>query len=201
MEYPSYESKRTRTTSDGHYGGGLEAVFESTTRRAQQYEVHMKDLEAKLAEDLSNSRAMETYLREIIQGLEHTTQRSKAALSSTVPLIKHSLRNDLSALDRLGERLPEVGRQITDIRNVYDSGRVKAIDLMNALEWLNTPVPLRLRTIIFTSQAPVSARVKALLRLLFAVVFLACAWIAWIALRGAVRAHRQRLVWGERLMS
>lgn len=48
----------------------LEAVFDSTTRRAQQYEVQMKDLEAKLAEDLSNSRAIETYLREVVQGLE-----------------------------------------------------------------------------------------------------------------------------------
>lgn len=49
---------------------GLEAVFESTTRRAQQYELQMKDLEAKLSEDLSNSRAIETYLREVIQGLQ-----------------------------------------------------------------------------------------------------------------------------------
>ncbi|TCD71857.1 hypothetical protein EIP91_003200 [Steccherinum ochraceum] len=189
MEYPSgaYEPKRESVSSEGPYVGGLEAVFESTTRRAQQYEVHMKDLEGKLAEDLSNSRAIENYLREVIQGLEHTQQRSHIALSSTVPQITHSLRNDLSALEKLGDRLPEVGRQIRDIRHVYDSGRVKATDLMSSLEWLNTPVPLRLRTIIFTSQAPVSARVKALIRFLFALVFLACAWIAWIALRGALR--------------
>lgn len=42
---------------------------------------------------------------------------------------------------------------------------------------------------------------QPLQRLLFALIFVACMWIAWITLRGAVRAHRQRLVWGERLMS
>ncbi|KAH8093295.1 hypothetical protein BXZ70DRAFT_1001674 [Cristinia sonorae] len=203
MEQPPAPStsNRTSTTSDSHYAGNLESVYEATTRRAQQYEAHMKDLEVKLAEDLSNSRAIDTHLRDLMEGLKHTQQRSQSALASTVPQIMHSLRHDLTALDTLGERLPEVGRQITDIRNVYDSGRGKAVDLMNALEWLNTPVPLRLRTVIFTDEAPVSVRVKALIRLLFALVFLACAWIAWITLRGAVRAHRQRLVWGDGLMS
>ena len=38
-------------------------------------------------------------------------------------------------------------------------------------------------------------------RVLFAVTFLACMWIMWITVRGAVRAHRERLVWGTRLMS
>ena len=84
----AYHSQRTSITSDSHYAGyalffmrqvalvthsrrsSLEAVFDSTSRRAQQYEVQMKDLEAKLAEDLSNSRAIETYLREVVQGLE-----------------------------------------------------------------------------------------------------------------------------------
>ena len=95
----------------------------------------------------------------------------------------------------------------------------QAKELVASLEWLNTPIPLRLRTIIFTSNAPVSTRWKALVvsiarkaegsfvltpqhqRLLFALAFFTCMWIAWITLRGAVRAHRQRLVWGERLMS
>ena len=39
----------------------------------------------------------------------------------------------------------------------------QAQELVESLEWLNTPVPLRLRTIIFTSNAPVSARWKVLL--------------------------------------
>ncbi|KZT09930.1 uncharacterized protein LAESUDRAFT_810261 [Laetiporus sulphureus 93-53] len=77
----------------------------------------------------------------------------------------------------------------------------QACELMSALEWLNIPVSSRLRTIIFTSNAPVSFRWKALIRTLFALALLACIWIAWITIQGAVRAHRQRLVWGERLMS
>lgn len=40
---------------------------------------------------------------------------------------------------------------------------LQAQELVESLEWLNTPIPLRLRTIIFTSNAPVSARLKALI--------------------------------------
>ncbi|KAI0311750.1 hypothetical protein OF83DRAFT_1068287, partial [Amylostereum chailletii] len=69
------------------------------------------------------------------------------------------------------------------------------------LEWLNTDFYERWRTIIFTRHSPVSWRWKVLMRLLFAIVFAVTAWVSWIALLGAYRAHRQRLVWGERLMS
>ncbi|KAI0083916.1 hypothetical protein BDY19DRAFT_899441, partial [Irpex rosettiformis] len=173
----------------------------AASRRAMEHEHQMKDLESKLAEDLSNSRAIDTILREVVNGLHHTQRRSTAALSSTVPYISHALQDDLAALQELGAQLPEIGRQVRHIREVYDRGREKAKDLEESLLWLNTPVPFRLRSIIFTSNAPVSARWKALIRFLFALVFLACMWIAWITLRGAMRAHRQRLVWGERLMS
>ncbi|KAI0705196.1 hypothetical protein BC835DRAFT_1410076 [Cytidiella melzeri] len=195
----------------------FENAVASASRRAMQYEHQMKDFEAsnvvkrllpslifvqsKLAEDLSNSRAIDTILREVVQGLQHTQRRSAAALSSTVPYVAHALQDDLAALQELGAQLPEIGRQVRHIREVYDRGRDKAKDLEESLEWLNTPVPLRLRTIIFTPNAPVSPRWKALIRFLFALVFSICMWIAWITLRGAVRAHRQRLVWGEGLMS
>ena len=39
------------------------------------------------------------------------------------------------------------------------------------------------------------------MRISFAVFLLTLLWIAWVAMSGAYRAHRQRLVWGERLMS
>ena len=87
-------------------------------------------------------------------------------------------------LQELGEQLPEVGLQVRLIREVYDRGRGKvrpiqraqshgprliesyfgatqAQELVKSLEWLNTPVPHRLRKIIFTPDAPVSGRWKA----------------------------------------
>ena len=39
------------------------------------------------------------------------------------------------------------------------------------------------------------------MRILFAVAFMVAAWVISVALLGATRAHRQRLVWGERLPS
>ncbi|CAL1715064.1 unnamed protein product [Somion occarium] len=195
------ESRRTSLISDKGSAGNFEAMCESASRRALQYEVQMKDLESTLAQDLSNARAIDTILSEVIQGLRSTHRRSHNALTSTIPQTVHSLGDDLAALNELGDDLPNVGRQTRDIRNIYDRGRDKAKDLVASLEWLNTPIPLRLRAIIFTRDAPVDARWKALIRFLFALVFLACIWITWITLRGAIRAHRQRLVWGERLMS
>ena len=76
----------------------------------------------------------------------------------------------------------------------------QAKDLVHDLEWLNTDFYERWRTAIFTADSPVSWRWKAGMRLIFAICFAVAAWLAWIALRGAYRAHRQRLVWGERLM-
>ncbi|PSR90584.1 hypothetical protein PHLCEN_2v4877 [Hermanssonia centrifuga] len=180
---------------------GLDAALAAASKRAIQYEVQMKDLEAKLSEDLSNSRAIDNLLREVVQGLQQTQRRSTAALTSTVPYITHALQDDLMALEELEVQIPEVGRQVRHICNVYDRGRDKAQELVDSLEWLNTPIPLRLRTIIFTPNAPVSGRWKALIRFLFALTFLACMWVAWITLRGAIRAHRQRLIWGNQLMS
>ncbi|KAH9941511.1 hypothetical protein B0H21DRAFT_869640 [Amylocystis lapponica] len=186
---------------------GFETTLAASSARALRYEHQLKDLEShefrqtQLTLDLSNSRAIENLLQEVLTGLQQTQGRADIALSSTVPHIAHTLDEDLIALHELDAHLPQVGRQLHDIRRVYDCGRDKARDLIGALEWLNTPVSKRLRTIIFTSNAPVSAQWKALVRTLFALVFLIGIWITWITLSGAVRAHRQRLVWGERLMS
>lgn len=176
-------------------------ALESLSRRALRYERLIRDLETKMSLDLSNARAIDNLLSEVFAGLRQGKGRADIALRSTIPQITRSLQQDLSALEELEEHLPEVGRQVRDIRNVYDSGRNKAHDLIRSLNWLNTPISLRLRTIIFTSNAPVSNKLRVLVRTLFALVFLVCAWIAWITLFGAIRAHRQRLVWGERLMS
>ncbi|RDX48217.1 hypothetical protein K466DRAFT_532661 [Polyporus arcularius HHB13444] len=177
------------------------SALESAAKRASYYERTIKELDGKLALDLSNSRAIENLLHEVFTGIQQTRDRTEFSLKNTVPHVRDTLDEDLTVLIELEEQLPEVGSQIRDIRKVYDRGREKAQQLMTSLEWLNTPVSQRLRAIIFTPNAPVSKRWKALVRTIFALVLCACIWIAYITLRGAVRAHRQRLVWGERLMS
>lgn len=173
----------------------------TASRRTALYEHQIKDIEGMLTVDMSNSRAIHNLLQEVLSGIHQNQRRADIALASTVPYIQHSLDDDLSALVHLDAHLPRIGHQVRDIRHVYDRGRDKARDLISSLDWLNTPLSLRLRTIIFTPHAPVSARWKALIRTLFAFALFACVWIAWITLQGAVRAHRQGLVWGERLMS
>ncbi|GJE91180.1 hypothetical protein PsYK624_073290 [Phanerochaete sordida] len=198
---PTGSIESSETISSLPNTSGLDAALAAASQRALSYEMQIKDLEGKLAEDLSNSRAIDNLLREVVQGLQQTQKRSANALTGTVPYIERTLRDDLETLHELGSALPEIGLQVQHIRQVYDRGRDKAQELVESLEWLNTPIPLRLRTIIFTHNAPVSVRWKLLIRSLFALAFLMCMWVAYITLRGAVRAHRQRLVWGERLMS
>lgn len=149
------------------------------------------------------------------------------ALNTQIPHISEELDESLDALAELAEALPTIRTQVADIRRVYTSGRQKvhhyllpfpsgssnarclilpfactqAQSLVDDLTWLNTEFYERWRTIIFTPNSPVSLRWKALMRLVFAISFLMCTWLAWIALSGAYRAHRQRLVWGDRLMS
>lgn len=187
-------------SSDALFSANLDAVCESLARRSSQYETALNDIHAKLSGDLSNSRAIDTTLREAIQGLHHNKRKAKSAMEYTVPQTMRSLEEDHRELTALSDRLPKIEQQAKDIRDIYDRGRVKANDLIATLEWLNTPIPLRLRTIIFTPNAPVSTRWIAIIRLLFALTFLTCAWIAYIALWGAIRAHRNRLVWGDKLM-
>lgn len=123
-------------------------------------------------------------------------------------------------LEELSERLPRIRSRVAEIQSAYNSGRKKvgtilltlayctvaqadlqAQELVNDLVWLNIDFRERWRLIIFTSSSPVSWRWRVTMRILFGLVLITFLWIAWVAIGGVYRAHRQRLVWGERLMS
>ncbi|KAI0249716.1 hypothetical protein BJV78DRAFT_1129276 [Lactifluus subvellereus] len=117
-----------------------------------------------------------------------------------VPQIDHELAESLRMLAELEACLPAIRThwQVAQVRLVYDSGRQK-VDL----RWLNRGWYERWPQwyeVIFTSESPVSWRWRATLRTLFALAMVA-AWMTSVTLLGVTRAHRQRLVWGERLPS
>ncbi|KAF9563122.1 hypothetical protein CPC08DRAFT_686987 [Agrocybe pediades] len=161
----------------------------------------MKDLESKLTEDLSNFRAIDSIINEVYIGLQRNCQRAESSLKQQVPQIQMELGIAMETLQDLQESLPRTDKEVTHIRKVYKSGRDKATALVSDLTWLNTEFYERWRSIIFTSSSPVSWRWKIYLRTMFVVSFILCSWLFWIALTGAYRAHRHRLVWGEKLMS
>ncbi|KAJ7155347.1 hypothetical protein C8R43DRAFT_999438 [Mycena crocata] len=179
----------------------LEAALKKVSTQAAQYEHQMKDLESKLAESLSNFRAIDSLLQEAFAGLRRNAQRADHALNKQVSYITHELDSSMDSLTQLAEELPIIGDQVADIRSVYDSGRKKAQHLVMDLTWLNTEFYERWRQIIFTSSSPVSWRWKVVMRVLFAVSFVVFVWLTWITIWGGYRAHRGGLVWGERLMS
>jgi len=129
-EAPSGEMHRQESErpSDGQgwQPGHLDAGLASMSRRTLQYEQQIKDLEAKLTVDMSNSRAIHNLLQEVLSGIQQNQRRADHALDSTVPHIEHSLDEDLAALQELEEHLPQVGQQVLDIKHVYDRGRDKA---------------------------------------------------------------------------
>ncbi|KAK0188966.1 hypothetical protein F5146DRAFT_1057397 [Armillaria mellea] len=179
----------------------LEAALRRVSVQAAQYESQMKDLESKLSEGLSNFRAIDSFLQEAFTVLRRNTRRAERSKNQQLPDISAELDECNTMLKDLSQTLPTIQNQVADLRAVYDSGRKKARSLVADLTWLNTEFYERWRTIIFTSSSPVSWRWKAFMRFLFAVSFLICSWITWIALLGAYRAYRYKLVWGERLMS
>jgi chromosome segregation ATPase len=178
----------------------LGAALRRLSKQAGKYEYQMKDLESKLAENLSNFRAIDSLLQESLAGLQRNAKRADRALNLEVPHINSELDSSEEALTELVETLPAIQSQVSAIRLVYDSGRQKAKELVADLEWLNTEFYERWRKIIFTSSSPVSWRWKALMRFFFVVSFIIFTWLAWIVLRGAYRAHRVRVIWGEKLM-
>jgi len=192
----NHESLERRRSSQD-----LADTLKKASTRASRYELQMKGLEANLAESLSNFRAVDSLLQETFTVLNQNASRADDALNSTVPHIYNELDKSGDELTALAESLPTIRTDVSDIRSVYDSGRQKAQKLVADLEWLDTDFYERWRAIIFTSSSPVSWRWKALMRLLFAVSFIVFAYMSWIAVGGAYRAHQQRLVWGERLMS
>jgi hypothetical protein len=164
-------------------------------------EYEMKDLESKLSEDLNNFRTIDGLLKEVYAGLERHHQRAERAMKRQIPEMQAELEDSMDTLSDLAETLPTTQAQVSDIEKIYDSGRSKAESLISDLAWLNTEFYERWRTIVFTPSSPVSWRWKVYLRTLFVISFIVCSWLFWIALKGAYRAHRHRLVWGEKLMS
>jgi ABC-type multidrug transport system fused ATPase/permease subunit len=179
----------------------LEAAVEKASRHVGQYERQMKDLESRLSENLSNFRAIDSILQESFSAIQRNARRAERALQTHVPHINSELDESMKVLSDLAETLPTIQAQVADIRVVYDSGRDKAQSLVADLRWLNTEFYERWRCIIFTSSSPVSWRWKSSMRFIFTLFFIACSYLFWLLLSGAYRAHRHRLVWGERLMS
>ncbi|KAF8159457.1 hypothetical protein B0H34DRAFT_703583 [Crassisporium funariophilum] len=179
----------------------IESALKNASKKNTEYEHKMKDLEARLTEGLSNFRAIDDQLQEVFTGLQRDAKRAERAVNYQVPQIRNELDDSMDALTELSETLPTIQSQVLDIRMVYDSGRDKAQALVSDLTWLNTEFYERWRTIIFTSGSPVSWRWKVYMRSVFVVSFVICSWLFWIAITGAYRAHRHRLVWGEKLMS
>ncbi|KAJ7224238.1 hypothetical protein GGX14DRAFT_424770 [Mycena pura] len=188
----------SRPTADA---GKLEAALNKASAQAAQYEHHMKDLESKLAESLSNFRAIDSLLQEALTGLRRDARHADYALNKQVPHITQELDASMHSLTQLAKDLPTIQSQVAEICAVYDSGQNKAQRLVSDLRWLNTEFYERWRLIIFTSSSPVSWRWKALMRVFFAISFLGFIWLTWIAVWGGYRAHRGGLLWGERLMS
>ncbi|KAF9786355.1 hypothetical protein BJ322DRAFT_782699 [Thelephora terrestris] len=179
----------------------LDNLLHSTSARTLQYERQLKELESKLSEHLSNSRTIDTSLRQVYAGIQRNVRRTDRAIDVYVPHINRAFDDALKSLSQLESTLPVTRAQIAEIRSVYDSGRVKAQDMVKDMTWLTTSFYDRWRMIIFTSSAPVSARTKFLVRCLFALCFVACNYIVYISAMGAYKAHRHRFIWGDKIMS
>ncbi|KIM44719.1 hypothetical protein M413DRAFT_360359 [Hebeloma cylindrosporum] len=179
----------------------LEDSLRNAYKQNYKVEILMKGLESRFSDDLSNFKAIDSLLQDVYTTLQRNHKRAERALKLQVPQTKSMLEDSMDTLSELAETLPTTQTQISDIRGAYDSGRAKAHSLVSDLTWLNTEFYERWRTIIFTPSSPVSWRWKVYMRSVFVVSFVICSWLFWIAVTGAYRAHRHRLVWGEKLMS
>ncbi|KAF9240659.1 hypothetical protein BU15DRAFT_87562 [Melanogaster broomeanus] len=169
--------------------------------RMMQHDSRIRDLDSTLKEHFGNFKAIETSIKGALAELNRNTQRAEQALNVDIPKLKDELEGSLVILQDLSTTLPRIRSRVANTRHAYDSGRTKAQELVSDLTWLNTDFHERWRLIIFTTSAPVSWRWKAAMRILFAVLFLTFIRVIWVAISGAYRAHRQGLVWGERLIS
>ncbi|PFH51775.1 hypothetical protein AMATHDRAFT_58241 [Amanita thiersii Skay4041] len=195
------EIRRKVSFDDKPSTGRLEAAVKLVSGRAQEYEYQLRAVESELSTTLSNFRAIDSIMREAYAGIEQHTLRANHALDVQAPYIAQELEDSEKSLTQLTETLPAVDTQVANIKSIYDTGRDEAQRLVDDLTWLNTDFYERWRRIIFTSSSPVSWRWKAVMRTLFAISFVICTVLFWIALSGAYRAHRHRLVWGDKLMS
>ncbi|KAL9713555.1 hypothetical protein Ac2012v2_003166 [Leucoagaricus gongylophorus] len=179
----------------------LETSLKRVSKRAAEYEGRMRDLESRLSHQLDDFRKVDSDLQQALRTLQVNSKRGDRALTVQVPRIQNELDDSMEALTKLGVDLPHIRSQVNTIVEVYLSGHATAKLLVCELDWLNTEFYERWRRIIFTSTSPVSWRWKAVMRTLFVILFMICFWLFWIATAGAYRAHRHRLVWGEKLMS
>jgi len=179
----------------------LEFAAQAAVEWGLQHEYQIKELEAKLANDLSNSRAIHNLLDEALGSLDGHKQRLDRALSTHIPHIYRELKESMENLVDLQDRLPQIRAQVRTIREVYDSGRTKSQNLVHELEWKHSSFQDKCYRIIFTRSAPVSSLEVALFRLAFCLIFVLFAWQLGGALDGAYRAYRHRLVWGDKLIS
>ncbi|KAI0258712.1 hypothetical protein BC834DRAFT_974888 [Gloeopeniophorella convolvens] len=178
------------------------ALLQTPSRRSATYERELKDLEEKLLEDLSNCRAIEGIIRDSFTSIKRKYRRAdQDTLRMSVPQIDDELAESLRVLAELESRLPVIHTQVAQAQLIYDSGRRKAEELVHDLRWLNRDWHARWYEVIFRSRSPVSWQWRVTLRGLFASIFVMASWMAWIALSAVLRAHQQRLVWGERLPS
>lgn len=197
-------SKRSSTLSNHAQhtcSHNIEEVVKRTSKRILHYESQMQELSTRLTEGLSNFRAMDSLMQGSLDELKRDAQNARHALKEHIPCIHEELHNSLVSLEELSHTLPQIQSHVAEIRHIYDSGREKAKNLVTDLKWLNTEWHERWRVIIFTNRSPVSRWWTVTMRVLFAATFITFGWTAWVAIAGAYTAHRQRLVWGERLMS
>ncbi|KAI0000833.1 hypothetical protein BJV74DRAFT_820941 [Russula compacta] len=179
-----------------------DSLLETSSQRSATYEHELKDLEERLLEGLSNCRTLEGIISDSFTSIKRKYRRAgHDTLRKSVPQIDEELAESLRVLAELEARLPAIRTQATQVQRLYDSGRHKAESLRWDLRWLNRGWYERWYEIIFASGGPVSWRSRATLRTVFALAFMVVVWMISIALLGATRAHRQRLVWGERLPS
>jgi hypothetical protein len=171
-------------------------------RKSAAFEPELKDLEERLLEGLSNCRALESVIRDSFTSIKWKYRRAgQDTLRTSVPQIDEELAESLRVLAELEARLPVIRTQAIKIQLMYDSGRQKAEALAQDLRWLNRGWYERWYQVTFTSKGPVSWRWRSTLRILSVLAFMILAWMTTVALLGATHAHRQRLVWGERLPS
>ncbi|KAF8347882.1 hypothetical protein F5887DRAFT_954545 [Amanita rubescens] len=178
----------------------LEAAVKQASGRTQEFEYQLRAVESQISTTLSNFRAIDSMMQEAYSGIEQHNMRANRALEHQVPYIAKQLEESEESLKELNDTLPAIESQVSEIRAMYDSGRKEAQELVDTLTWLNTDFYERWRRIIF-SDSPVSWQWKLIMRTIFAVSFISCALLFCIAVAGAYRAHRHRLVWGDKLLS
>lgn len=186
-----------RTTDD--HGQSLNKIAGRVAAQCLGCDWRLKELNTRLRENLSNFRAIEGSITDTLAQLTKAEQ-SAEYVRTDIPKLLEELERSHAVLQDLSDKLPRIRSRITSIQHAYGSGRKKAQELINDLIWLNTDFHERWRLIVFTSSAPVSWRWKVTLRLLLSLVVFAILWVTWLALSGVYRAHRQRLLWGERLL-